>query len=249
MTSLFSIALAALTIAAPDATRTVACPGVYDGHLQGVAIDAEGDLYWSFTVALVKTDGDGTLLRSVAVPAHHGDLWTEDGVLYAAVNYPLDEARPATRSSFIYAYDSQNLALRWKKAITEPREGVGALAMRDGHFFVASGRRIKPFEHNTVYEYDANCDLVATHTLASGRTYLGIQTMAYADGTWWFGCYGNPPETLRATADFTFETRFEFDCALGIAPLPGGGFIVGRGDQNAEGKHTGSVEYIDQPSP
>lgn len=241
-----ALLLALVSLSSADDTPTIHCPGTYDGHLQGIAVDPAGAIYWSFTVALVKTTADGTLLADTEVPTHHGDLWADDQHVYVAVNYR-NEAKK--RSSFLYAYHTEDLRLAWKKPIPEPVEGAGALAMRDGHFFVASGRRLKPFEHNLIFEYDTDAQLVATHTLASGPTYLGIQTMAWDGDTWWFGCYGQPPEILRADQDFTFEARFAYDCAMGIAPLPDGGFAVGRGNETADGKYTGSIEVIPHPAP
>ncbi len=35
----------------------VDCPGDYAKHLQGTAADDGGNIYWSFTTVLVKTDG------------------------------------------------------------------------------------------------------------------------------------------------------------------------------------------------
>ena len=55
-------------------TQEIACPGIYGGHLQGIATDVDWNIYWSFTVALVKTNRAGELLRTVPAPSHQGDL-------------------------------------------------------------------------------------------------------------------------------------------------------------------------------
>lgn len=222
------------------------CPGEYDGHLQGIALDGDGNIYWSFTVALVKTDADGKLLQSIAVPTHHGDLWVEDGMVYVAVNLGRFNQEAGEADSWIYAYKSDDLALAWKKEVPEVVHGAGGLTMRDGHFFVIGGLP-KGYEENYVYEYDADCNFIERHVLDSGYTHLGIQTAAYAEGTWWFGCYGAPQEALRASGDLHFEEKIDFECALGIAPLPEGGFLIGRNKRNAERKYTGWVLHVDQP--
>lgn len=41
---------------------------------------------------------------------------------------------------------------------------------------------------------------VKKHVLASGHTHLGIQTAAFADGHWWFGCYGRPKSNAAPAA-------------------------------------------------
>ncbi|HOZ46341.1 MAG TPA: hypothetical protein PLO37_11895 [Candidatus Hydrogenedentes bacterium] len=238
-----------MSMACPAFAQEIRCPGAYGGHLQGVAADANGNIYWSFTLALVKTDAQGKLLKKTTVPAHHGDLWTDGNTVYAAVNHPAPSGGPGARDSYICAYRTDDLSLLWKKAIPEVVHGAGGIAMRDGHFFVVSGRLLKSQDENDIYEYDADGVFIKRHVLESGHTHLGIQTMAYADDAWWFGCYGDPPETLRASEDLTFQQRFAYDCTLGIAPIPGGGFYIGRGDKNEERQHTGWVIKIDRLLP
>ena len=229
------------------ASQEIYCSGTYDGHLQGVTVDAAGNIYWCFTVALVKTDATGKLLKQVDVPTHHGDLWVEKDTVYVAVNHRAPGGNFAQRQSWIYAYKVEDLSLQWKREIPEVRQGVGGLTMRDGHFFVASGRLLKSCDENIIYEYDGDATFIKQHALKSGSTYLGIQTIAYADGAWWFGCYGKPPEALRADAHLTFKERFDYDCSMGISPLPQGGFYIGRCKQNTERKNVGWVIKTDQP--
>ena len=212
------LAVGLLAVAQPSVAQEIHCEGAYDGHLQGIAMDAEGNIYWSFTVTLVKTDGEGHVIKKVEVPAHHGDCWVAGERLYVAVNHGKFSDGPANRKSYICAYETSDLTLAWKKEVPEVRYGAGALTMRGGHFFVASGRVPKGAEDNRIFEYDGACQFIAEHILKSGPTYLGIQTMAYVDGTWWFGCYGEPRETLRADDDFTLQERLPFECSLGIAP-------------------------------
>jgi len=237
---------------ASDAERpggVLRCPGTYEGHLQGIAVDTEGNIYWSFTVALVKTDALGTLLWKSVVPDHHGDLWVDGSTVYAAVNHRAVHGEPGKRDSWIYAYKTDDLSLLWKKKVSEVVSGAGALTKREGHFFIASGRLLRKSDANYVYEYDEDCTFMKRHLLDSGATLLGIQTMAYIQGTWWFGCYGTPPETLCANENLTFEKRFDYDCSMGIAPLPGGGFYIGRGKRTPDRRNIGWLIEVDQPMP
>jgi hypothetical protein len=81
------LAGAALAICAVTRGGEVACPGAYPGHLQGIARDDDGNLYWSFTTYLVKTDASGVERAKVAVPTHYGDLTWHAGNVYVAVNF------------------------------------------------------------------------------------------------------------------------------------------------------------------
>ncbi|MFP4502694.1 MAG: hypothetical protein ACLFTT_17000 [Candidatus Hydrogenedentota bacterium] len=238
-----------LLLGLPSLAHQIHCPGAYDGHLQGIAVDAQGNIYWSFTTTLVKTDAAGTRLQETAVPAHHGDLWVQGKQVYAAVNHRASTKAFGKRDSWIYAYSIDDLALVWKKELPEVAYGAGGLTMRDGHFFVVSGRLPKHYTVNYVYEYDADGTFIERHVLESGHTFLGIQTIAYTDGTWWCGSYGSPPETIRAGGNLTFEERFPCDCSLGIAPRPDNGFYIARGGRNADRKHVGWVITVDQPAP
>jgi hypothetical protein len=55
-------------------SEEIKCPGTYGGHLQGIATDEERNIYWSFTVTIVKTDKTGKVLKTVKAPNHQGDL-------------------------------------------------------------------------------------------------------------------------------------------------------------------------------
>jgi len=221
----------------------VACEGAYPAHLQGVCADGEGSIFWSFTDQLVKTDRDGEIARKVEVPWHHGDLCLVDGKLYIAVNLGKFNDPKGNADSWVYVYDADDLALLAKHATPEAFHGAGGIAFHDGKFMVVGGLPDDVTE-NYVYEYDPDFKFVKRHVLESGHTQLGIQTAAFADGRWWFGCYGKrktadapatPPILLTADADLKKVRRFEFDGSLGILPLGGGKFLIARGG-NPEGK-------------
>jgi hypothetical protein len=71
---------------------------------------------------------------------------------------------------------------------------------------------------------------------------MGIQTAAFADGHWWFGCYGDPQVLLKEGESFSEKgQRFGFDCSLGIVPIGGGKFLVARGTSSKEKGCTGRL--------
>lgn len=219
--------------------RDVACEGAYAEHLQGICVD-DAAIYWSFTTFLVKTDLEGKLLKKVAVADHHGDLCYREGKLYVAVNLGKFNDPNGNSDSWIYVYDAATLEELAKHAVPEAFHGAGGIAMREGHFFVVGGLPSE-IKENYVYEYDAEFNFIQRQVIASGHTHLGIQTATFADGRWWFGCYGFPKVLLVTDADFTMQGRYEFEASLGIVGLPDGRFLVGRGDYKKGKGHTGAA--------
>jgi hypothetical protein len=212
----------------------VVCPGRYKQHLQGVCRDDDGNLFWCFTSALVKTDAAGKKLAEIVVGSHHGDLCHHDGRVYVAVNFGKFN-RPAGESdSWVYVYEASDLKFVAKHAVPELVHGAGGMEHHDDRFYIVGG--LPPgIDENYAYEYDAELRFVKRHTLTSGYTLMGIQTANFSDGRWWFGCYGDPKTLLTAAADFSDVRRFEQDASLGLAPLGDGRFLVARGSKNAEG--------------
>lgn len=213
----------------------IVCEGAYPGHLQGVAAH-EDAIYWSFTTVLVKTDGKGKLLKKIAVPNHHGDLCCHDGKVYVAVNLgPFND--PAGRAdSWVYVYD-QDLKQLAKHKTPQAIYGAGGMA-HDGRRFLVVGGLPETIKENYLYEYDEDFKFVKKHALQTGHTHLGIQTAAFADGGWWFGCYGG--ELVKADAKANFTSKHRFDCALGILPNGSGRFLIGRDAHTPRG-HVGSL--------
>lgn len=208
--------------------QPVDCEGLYRHHLQGVCADAGDAIYWSFTTQLVKTDLEGQVRRQVEVGYHHGDLCLHDGKVYVAVNFGRFNNAEGNADNWIYVYDADDLELQAKHHVPQVKHGAGGIAYHDGKFVVVGG--LPPgFEENYAYEYDADFKFIRRHVLASGYTLMGIQTAAFADGHWWFGCYGQPQSLLKADAGLQKVERFEFNCSLGIVPNGEGRFLVARG--------------------
>lgn len=231
--------LAKLQAAKPGPVR-IPCEGDYRHHLQGVAIDASGDIHWSFTTTMVKTDKNGKKLKEIEVPNHHGDLCVVKDRLYVAVNFGPFNHPDGTADSWVHVYDLE-LNLLSKHRTPEVVYGAGGMDYRNGSFYVIGGL---PASHdkNYVYEYDGEFSFVKRHEIDSGQTRLGIQTAAFIGGRWWFGCYGSPRELLIADVDFNLLGKHVFDCAYGIAAAPDGRILVAEGPC-AKGRCRGALVH------
>ncbi|MEN6537128.1 MAG: hypothetical protein ABFD89_25960 [Bryobacteraceae bacterium] len=224
--------------------HNVACPGGYPGHLQGVCTNERDAIYWPFTEVLVKTDAEGKILKTLQVRSHHGDLCYHDGKIYVAVNFGLFNDAQKRADSWVYVYDAGDLSLFSKHAVPELVYGAGGMAYRKGRFFVVGGLP-EGFEENYVYEYDRKFRFIKRHVVKSGYTYLGIQTAAYSDGYWWFGCYGEPKILLKVSEDFSTVRRFEFDCSLGIVPVAKNTFLIAKGRGSRKQGHSAELLLAD----
>jgi len=225
----------------------ILCEGRYGGHLQGLAADGEGHIYWSFTVELVKTDMNGKLVKSVAVPSHHGDLTCHDGRVYVAVNLGKFNQEPGEADSWVYVYDAGDLSLLAKHEVPEVVHGAGGIAYHDGRFVVIGGLP-KGYEENYAYEYDADFNFIGRHVIESGYTSLGIQTACYALGFWWFGCYGYPENSALLKVDGSFRLVDEYDTYSGVGfdGLSGNRFLQGfTGKDEETGKWWGKARIIE----
>lgn len=225
---------------APPQFGTVICEGDYKHHLQGVCTNGHDAIYWSFTTDLVKTDLSGTVTASVPVANHHGDLCFHKGRLYVAVNLGKFNDPDGNADSWVYVYDAESLKLLAKHETQEVFHGAGGIGVKDDHFFVVGGLP-DGVKHNYVYEYDDKMTFQRRHVIDSGWTQLGIQTAAWHDGAWWFGCYGRPQILLKTDADFQMLGRFEFDASLGIAGVGKNRLLVAKGPRTKTKRCLGSL--------
>lgn len=239
----FLAALVAVAAASrASAEFPVEAEGSYPKHLQGVCRSPSGDLYWSWTDALLRTDSAGKLLARVPADDHQGDLCFREGRVYVAVNLGKFNRPAGEADSWIYVYDGASLALLERRAAPELVHGAGGIAC-DGKRFVVVGGLPEGVEENYLYEYDLELRFVRRHVLPGGYTRLGIQTAAWAGGAWWFGCYGNA--LLRADASFRPSGRWEFDGALGLEEGPDGRLLVGRNRREEGRGYTGFVHLAE----
>ena len=225
--SLLSVLLTLASFAVAAEFSATTSEGRYPKHLQGICTDEKAAIYWSWTDALVKTDLQGRVLKQVPAGNHHGDLCFHEGRVYVAVNFGKFNQPAGKADSWVYVYDGDTLAELARHPVPELVHGAGGIAYHAGKFLIVGG--LPPgVNENYLYEYDADFRFLKRHVLASGYTLMGIQTVAYADGSWWFGCYGKPKILLRADEQFRLTGKWEFDASLGIAPLAGGRFLIGQ---------------------
>ena len=232
--------------AAPVAAWTVSCAGAYGGHLQGV--DADGtNIWWSFTVEVVKTDASGAVLATTGtVPSHHGDLCLVDGVVYVAVNLgPFNTEDRA--DSWVYAYRADDLSFIRRWAVPELVHGAGGMTWHDGSFYVVGGLPATGHDRNYVYEYTPDFVFVRRHELP-GYTYKGIQTAFFWNGRFWFGIYGetgNPAGRLDCAPDFSDLVRTPDAGNVGLTAW-NGLLATGATGTDASGRHTGRLASSDR---
>jgi hypothetical protein len=205
----------------------IACEGSYPRHVQGICTNGKDAIYWCWTDALVKTDTQGHILKQVPVANHHGDLCFHNDRVYVATNLGKFNRPAGEADSWVYVYDGDTLAELAKHPVPELVHGAGGMAYHDGKFIIVGG--LPPgVNENYLYEYDEAFKFQKRHVLASGYTLMGIQTAAYADGAWWFGCYGKPAMLLRADEKFQFTGKWEFNASVGITPISGGRFLISQ---------------------
>ena len=73
-------------------------------------------------------------------------------------------------------------------------------------------------QENYVYEYDKEFNFKKQHTVKSGWPTLGIPAATFAQGHWWFGCYGNV--LLKTTPKFEVVGKYNFNCGYGVLRGP-----------------------------
>jgi len=221
----------------------VRCEGHYRHHLQGIALEKEKAIYWSFTSSLVKTDLKGKLLKKINVKIHHGDLCFQDGKIYVAVNFGKFNDPLGHADSWVYVYDAKNLRFLKKHETQQVVYGAGGMASRDGRFYIVGGLP-NNLQENYVYEFDKNFVFQKKHVVKSGQTNLGIQTAEFANGHFWFGCYGN--EMLKVNTSFQMKGKWKFDCALGIVHFSGERFLLAKGRCDSGTGCRGTI-FVGQP--
>ena len=236
--TLATFALFAACAAMAQLPEKIACAGSYGGHLQGVATDGT-NIYWSFTVAVVKTDLSGNILVSRKAPSHQGDLCCKDGVLYVAVNRGRFNTETGAVSQ-VTSYDAKTLKPIKTVPLPDVPHGAGGITWKGDRFYVVGG--LPPtHKKNYVYEYTPDFKLVKRHDLETGFTLMGIQTAAHEDGKFYFGIYGNkenPSGVLACPEDLSSYKRYH-KCggSVGILKLDGAYYVGGTSADKTLGKN------------
>jgi hypothetical protein len=219
--------------------ETIQCEGTYPMHLQGISTDKKNSVYWSFTNAMVRTDLKGKVLNRVEVLNHHGDLCYADGKVYVAVNLGKFNRPAGEADSWVFVYDARDLRELARHKVPELVHGAGGMVFKNGRFYVVGGLPVG-FNENYVYEYDKDFRFIQRHVIASGYTQLGIQTVEYHDGKWWFGCYGSP-KLITTNDKFEILDKTNFDASLGIVGYSKDRMLIGTSKANPDKLHVGTL--------
>jgi len=108
-------------------------------HLQGLCVDGLGNIFWSFTTELVKTNFAGKVLVKIPVGNHHGDLCYHEGKVFVAVNFGDFNNPEGKADSWVYVYDAAKLLLIAKHQTPEVTFGAGGIACHAGKYIVVGG--------------------------------------------------------------------------------------------------------------
>lgn len=226
---------------APKSPDSVLCAGKYSGHLQGVCRGSGGKFFWSFTKTLVKTNIQGKIMKKIQVADHHGDVCFANGKIYCAVNFGAFNDPKGNADNWVYVYDSKNLECLAKHPVPEVKHGAGGIAVKSGRFIVVGGLP-EGIQENYVYEYDKAFHFKKRHIVKSGWTKLGIQAAAFAQGHWWFGCYGNV--LLKTTPDFKVVGKYNFNCGYGILRGPDNKSLYCADGITGKGGSDGNIKTV-----
>lgn len=186
---------------------------------------------------MVKTDAKGKVLKKIEVKSHHGDLCYRDGKIYVAVNFGSFNQPAGKEDSWVYVYQADDLSLVSKHQTPEVVHGAGGMAFHDGVFVVVGGLP-EGVQENYAYTYTPDFKFIKRQVIKSGYTLLGVQTLAFANGSWWYGCYGK--QLLKTDASFQVKGNYNFDCGLGIVAIAKNKFLIARGSGSGE-KRGGSA--------
>ena len=232
-------------VAAEDASFTnVECEGMYRHHLQGVCTDEKNAIFWSFTTTMVKTDSKGKVLNKIEVENHHGDLCFNDGKIYVAVNLGSFNKPAGKADSWVYVYKAEDLSFISKHKTPEVVHGAGGMAFHNGVFIVIGGLP-EGIQENYAYAYTPDFKFIERHVIKSGYTRLGVQALAFANGSWWYGCYGN--QLLKTDTSFKLTGSYKFDCGLGIVGISGKKLLIAKG--TGSGDKRGGRLMVAAPDP
>ena len=235
----FAFTVLVTCIATAQLPDKIVCAGDYGGHLQGVATDGES-IYWSFTVAVVKTDLSGNILASRKAPSHQGDMCYKDGVVYVAVNLGKFNTESGGVSQ-VTAYDAKTLEPIKTIPLPDMPHGAGGMTWKGDRFYIIGGLPLK-HEKNYVYEYTPGFKLVKRHDLETGFTWMGIQTAAYEDNMFYFGIYGSkgdPSGVLACPEDLSSYKRYTCGGSVGILKLDGAYYVGSSPTDKKTGRRTG----------
>ena len=138
----------------PELESPIVCEGNFHYHLQDVCVNDKGELFWTFTDTLAKTDSRGNLIATCSTEeeyAHLGGIVAKDGKLYVAVGFVRDWSIGSEKAE-IFVYDEDTLELIERYPINETKSIDGITTTPNG-FFVA-GDRIDKGPNVEIFEFE-----------------------------------------------------------------------------------------------
>lgn len=190
----------------------IECDTLHPFHCQGVANDGRA-IYWSFSTELVKTDLSGKTLGKYVMPGGHmGDLCVHAGKVFVGMNMG-SAADGARVGDEVWVFDAETLKLEKKIPTPETVWCNNGLEWYGGSFWIVTNAS-KEMPYNHVFEYTSDFRFKCCHPIASGRTYLGVQTICQAKGRMLFGCYGGTAPDGEKIPHCVFSVDFK-DLAAG----------------------------------
>ena len=208
----------------PELESPIVCEGNFHYHLQDVCVNDKGELFWTFTDTLAKTDSRGNLIATCSTEeeyAHLGGIVAKDGKLYVAVGFVRDWSIGSEKAE-IFVYDEDTLELIERYPINETKSIDGITTTPNG-FFVA-GDRIDKGPNVEIFEFSPEFELLGKHILDTGVTDYGIQnTKNYGDG-YLVSLYGS--KLFELDKDFNFVAEYRADIPYGFIVLDSDRLLV-----------------------
>ncbi len=215
-------------------------------HMQGFAVNFDGgEMYFSCTDWLIKTDLEGNELKRERVYGGHlGDICYYDGKIYGSLlGQPLPGHQWNDWTSFkIYIFntelellDTKNIDYMDKTTVGDNPcglDGIDGVAIADGHIFIACSIKTgEEYVNQCVLEHTLDFEFVRLCKFEAANTPFGIQNFSYDKelDCFWATTY-NPDQpyqtkyTLyRVNKEFgKYAERFAISTPYGFEPLGDG---------------------------
>lgn len=178
----------------------------YVGHLQGACTDGT-NIYWSMTYDLIKSDFAGRKIAAYSNRDFHmGDLCCRNGRIYVGIN--AGNRGGVRAGDMVWEFDAATLE---RIAVHPTPQTIwcnNGIEWYGGRFWIITNAPDHGC-YNYVYEYTSDFRFVQCRPIASGWTYLGVQTICLWNDKMLFGCYGigNDPVAPHRPCTFSVDVK------------------------------------------